>query len=245
MTLPHPVLAVDIGTLIGVIFVVIAILGWLINLIGAQNRPAPPVVRGGQRRPPRPRDDKLANEIELFLREVAGQKRQKPAHKPHDEVPIEVVAEAERRPRPGVVRPRPPAAAPRRPAQRPARPEFVEPAAPKPQQKPRAVPLGPQQREARKTGHGASLTEHLDEYMAADHLDKSVQDHLPHAVQQGVQQHLGMFSTAMPVNTGPAASQMAREITAMIRDPSGIRRAILINEILMPPKWRRRKSLVD
>lgn len=232
---PQPILALDVGTVFGVIFLVIAFLGWLINLLSNQNRPPPPVPRGGQGRPPRPRDDKLAGEIELFLREVAGQKEQKgrqPEQKPED-VPIEVVAEAKPRARRPV--PRPP-----RPAQRAARPEIIEPP-PSPPQQPARRRSGISERHAIDTSEvGADITRHLTGYMEQGRLDRQVDVDLPHAVNQGVREHLGLFgadpfSEEAESNSSTAASTVA----ALLRNPAGVRQAILINEVLLPPKSRR------
>ncbi|MCH7870604.1 MAG: hypothetical protein IID33_02785 [Planctomycetes bacterium] len=90
---PDPILAAN-GWLSTVILIVM-FLGWIMNLLSKQNKPAPPAL-GRRRQPPRRGgDDQLQSEIDSFLQEVGGEQPRERV----DEVAIEIVADEERRPR--------------------------------------------------------------------------------------------------------------------------------------------------
>src|SRR5882672_8092788 len=70
-----PVLA-DAEGIGAVILAVITVIGWIASLVSNKNQKGPPVAN--RPRPPvRPRDDRLQQEINIFLEETGG-KRQKP-----------------------------------------------------------------------------------------------------------------------------------------------------------------------
>lgn len=76
----------NIETVITVAILIISFLGWLVNLANEKAKP-PQAGPAGPR--PRPREQKMRNEIDIFLREVgAGRKNE-------DEVAVEVVPEDE------------------------------------------------------------------------------------------------------------------------------------------------------
>src|SRR6476620_1352940 len=92
-----PLLAagIDFGL---IVMAAIGVISWLINMANQkQKQPQPPPAA----RQPRPREDKLRNEIDVFLQEVSGRK---PKPEP---VAIEIVSEDELRQRRTVKKPIP------------------------------------------------------------------------------------------------------------------------------------------
>ncbi len=70
-----PLLAIDAGGIVGLIFVIITILSWLAQILGGKNaKGPPPQQRMGN--PARPLPDKLQEGLELFKRMVAEQQKQ-------------------------------------------------------------------------------------------------------------------------------------------------------------------------
>jgi hypothetical protein len=70
--------------------------------------------------------------------------------------------------------------------------------------------------------HSGSITEHVEEY-------------LDHDVDKSVAEHLG-GRTPSDRETTDRRSQSISELTQMLRDPVSVRKAIILNEVLMPPK---------
>src|SRR5690606_14567727 len=74
---------------------VIAFIGWIMNLVNSnKTQPPPPRPADRPRRPPRPREDRLQSEIDLFLEEVSGRRQVEPS----DIEIIEPIEEPQRRP---------------------------------------------------------------------------------------------------------------------------------------------------
>ena len=84
--------------------------------------------------------------------------------------------------------------------------------------------------------------------MEEGRISGHVATHLDHGVSQEVQQHLGEFGGedaerfALIERQREQTSAGARQIVNLLRDPNGVRQAILINEILSPPKGSRRRT---
>lgn len=248
------ILAAGIGDAISVIILVIAFLGWLLSLIGGKNQ-APRGGGGGAHRPPRPRDDRISQEIDAFLREVSGSKRPQPGPQrrpPPDEVPIEIVPEEERRPRLAErtrmqarrvqrqASQQPPVSSPRRTGI-----EAGAPATTQTQQQRRLSTIS-----GRKTFDsdelGAQIRKHLAQYMDEHRIDEDVQKDLRRAVDESVRQHLGAFSEGEagvePARSAAGASTRPGQMIQFLRNPTGIRQAIVLNEVLSPPVALRQRS---
>lgn len=203
----------------------IAFVSWVVNQISAQNKAAQ---RRPGPRPARPRNDRIQQEIDQFIQEAAGRRPARRDVLSADE--IEVVSPPPRSRRP----------APRRTVSTPAR--GLRPAAPPP------APVGrPGQAAAdrRLTGSdqlGAGLTDHVRTHMD-NRVDAQVQKYLPHTVDQEVSQHLGSFAAQSSEGSAPLPSGAAggREATPTqtlleeLRAPGGVRRAIVMQEILQRP----------
>jgi len=161
--------------------------------------------------------DRIQNEIEAFLQQVTGQRPSRPAKK--------------RRPRK-----RPPAQ-----EQRPSRRHEEGPQGQRrrpPKQRPRRLKKRRPQSENR--GVGSGIAEHVDEYInqhVKEHIDHDVDEHVQVAIVDEVTEHLGPGEKPKAASTGPSAAQSVREL---LKDPSGVRNAILVNEILSRPRALRR-----
>ena len=95
---------------------------------------------------------------------------------------------------------------------------------------------------------GGDVRSHVSEHMEAGRITEHVATHLDHDVTEGVQQHLGAFGGddaerfEIIDQRRQQTSATARQIVDLLRDPNGVRQAILISEILSPPKGSRRRS---
>lgn len=159
-------IAVDIGTVFTAVFLIVLFLGWVLQAVQNQKEGGGPRQPGRQRpnqprqRPNQPRqrlrDDRVASEIDAFLREVNSSRGNVDEE---DEPLIEVVREPTRRPR----RRQPEPAPPRPPATR--------------SQRGRPVTTGPSDIESHAAELGSGLRSHVQSYMA-DHLEQDVDAHL-------------------------------------------------------------------
>jgi hypothetical protein len=209
----------------------VAFVTWVVNQISAQNKAA---ARKAGPRPARPRNDRIQQEIDQFIQEAAGRRPPRKEVLSADE--IEIVS--------------PPAAGRRAPARRAAPPATrpVRPAAPSP-----AAPARPGQAAAQRhlSGPeqlGAGLTDHVRTHM--DHrVGAEVQQHLPHKVDLEVNQHLGAFaaqSAGRPSQPMEVAGVRRDATPALLllgdlRSPGGVRRAIMMQEILQRPRALRHR----
>lgn len=216
--MPLPILAA--GELCGAMFVagiVIAFFIWIIRMVAkSQETQAPPSVR--PRRNDRERD-RQRDEIEAFNREMSGRRVA-------DEEFLEVVDEnGGRRQRP---QRRPPQNRPQRQGQRPAgqRPTAVPPPSQgTPRQRPGESIASRSSSQPSTLGSG--VRSHLAEYMEG-RIGQSVEQHLAGGVAQTVQQHLGAFTKGFIGAEGSTDHPIVR----LLRDPAGVRTALILNEVL-------------
>jgi hypothetical protein len=215
-----PIFAADADAIIAAIVALITIVGWIANLVSNKNQKGPPVAN--RPRPPvRPRDDRLQQEINIFIEE-SGPRRPKPSER-RPVVPAS-------RPVPGGQRSagqgkaRPPAAAPaKKPARRPRPGDEIAT-----RQSPVSETLG------------AGVKQHVSQIMT-DRVAQEVQQRLTSRVEQKVEQDLGPPVSAGPSARAPAPSQPARpadraaRFADMLRNPANVQQAIVMNLILSPP----------
>ena len=161
---------------------------------------------------------RVQSEIENFLAEVTGGRAKKPAPNPERQARRRRQAEARRR---------------QQEKQRQAEEQ-------KRQQAARAKAR--QKKKKRKIGSG--IREHVDQYInqhVAAHIDHDVDEYVEATIVDSVEENLGDRDTEMPTTTGhrkgPSA---ASEVAKLLRDPKGVRNAILVNEILSRPRSLRR-----
>src|SRR5262245_51641552 len=149
-----------------VITILIVVVGWIANLVSNKNQKGPPVAN--RPRPPvRPRDDRLQQEINIFIEE-AGPQRARPA--PRTVIPAT-------RPVPG---------GQRAAAQSKARP----PAPSKPARRPRPGDEIASRHAPISESLGAGVKQHLSQQMT-ERVAQEAQQRLQSRVEQKVEQDLG------------------------------------------------------
>jgi hypothetical protein len=227
MTVQPIIAAFDIGQLITVAFVVISIIGGLVNAVKG-----PQAQQKGQ--PPRPpRNKGLRDEIDTFLQEA---NRNKPQNRPAEERvltvdEIELVDEPKRPER-------------KRPPKKKQRPAPKPAAAPQPAATTTRTPLGsePKQRSlGSDISHRPQPTSSIQPRASAAPLPSSAA-----SVTQSVSSHLGKFNAGSTLGQQLGAQTTSRRETPadtlrkMLRDPQGARQALILTEILSKPKSLRR-----
>ncbi|HVW00460.1 MAG TPA: hypothetical protein VHB77_08970, partial [Planctomycetaceae bacterium] len=162
-------------------------------------------------RPVRPRDGRVEDEIDIFIQEVDQQRSSPQRPKPPSKPPAKA-SSGKRRPEPPA--PAPPPAARRRVGEDMDRTPLVDP----------------------KLGQGVRNA--AASVVAGERqLDSGVQQHLADRIEQSVEQHLGTFSGNKVARTEATPAHRLR----LALSSKSIRQAILINEILSPPKGLRRE----
>lgn len=231
-----PALLADFGGFFAILFLLISFIGWIINMINAQNPPPAPN-RGPQRRP-RARDSKVQNEIEQFLQEAMGNKqRARQEEVPADE--IEVVEAAPPRRQPPRRKPRPAGS-----GQRTVERSVVDPAASSERSRPGTAMAG---RHLAPAELGSSVATHVQEHMR-DRLAQETSQHLPAAVPQTLvaQRELAAVrdtrtaAAARPLFGAVATVSDATGLIGELRSPAGVRKAIVLQEILARPRALRK-----
>ena len=91
---------------------------------------------------------------------------------------------------------------------------------------------------------GSGINEHVDEYInkhVSEHIDNDVEEYVEATIIDNVEEHLGVRTEEMPATTtaGSESSAAAEAVAAMLRNPEGVRNAILLNEILTRPRTLR------
>lgn len=98
--------------------------------------------------------------------------------------------------------------------------------------------------ESRQNRIGSGVGKHVEQYITqhvATHLDDDVGEFVQADVVESVESHLGSRSSEMPAMTSVSSqNESAAAILKMLRSPAGVRNAILINEILSPPRALRK-----
>lgn len=230
------VLLADIGGIFAIAFLLISFIGWIINLINTQNPPPAPN-RGPQRRP-RARDGKVQNEIEQFLQEAMGNKDPRARREDVADDEIEILEPGPKR--------RPPRERPKKVRTQVARESkgSTEPSARPRRRKPGSGVTG---RHMSPSPLGQSVTSHVKEHMR-ERVSQESQTHLPHNVDKTVGLHLGEFTAD---DHDPRSTVVTRfRSRANVADPTGLinelrtqegmRKAILLQEILAKPRGLRK-----
>lgn len=89
---------------------------------------------------------------------------------------------------------------------------------------------------------GVQIRSHLAQYLESSRLSQQARADLGKAVEKAVREHLGSTVTANAAGRdriGPVPS--GSSIGDVLRNPANVQTAILVNEILGPPKGLRRR----
>ncbi|HMC10178.1 MAG TPA: hypothetical protein VKH44_02765 [Pirellulaceae bacterium] len=211
-----PVLAADDMIVGGIIFL-LTVVGWVANLISSKNQKGPPVAN--RPRPPvRPRDDKLQQEINIFVEDVGAQRRKGAA--PRQAVPAGRAAAGQ-------------------PAGR-GQPAVRKTAAAKPPRKQRpGETLASRPAPVTET-LGAGVKQSLSQHMV-DRVSQEVQQRLAPRVDERVAADLGPTMSSGASMRAPAlpaavsATVRADRFGELLRNPANVRQAIVLNLILSAP----------
>lgn len=219
--LPEPLLAIDGGTVGVIVFLTISFISWIMNTIQAgqakqkaQERRLRQQQGGGAPRGQAGRQgDRVKSEIESFLEEVTGQKQ-------------------------AAEQPRPQPRAQQRPRRQPPRPPKP-PKLPRKQPRP-SVPLASSTSKPRQLG---SVRDHVSTYMSnriEEHVEQDIGAHVDRHIDSHVQDHIGR-ETATDDHVRPrrVVHADASAIREMLRNRAGVRRAILVSEILTRRTFKR------
>lgn len=225
--------------LIALVFVLVSVTGWIIRTVqGNQQQMPPPVQRPGRRR-----DERVNDEIDSFLQQInRNADQQKPAEAA----------------RPAANRPRPPGnrnqgQGSQRPPARPPQPQVSNAPQRRVREENAERPI------AASAGLSSSLTQHVREHMG-ERVANQAQRDVGQDVKESVQKHMGPMARQAPPATSPArmtteelfavkgpgpsldgccTGPRAETLKKMLRNPSSIRQAIIIQEILNRPKCLR------
>ena len=214
-----PLFAADADAIIAAIVALITIVGWIANLVSNKNQKGPPVAN--RPRPPvRPRDDRLQQEINIFIEE-SGPKRQRPAER-----------------RPVVPASRPVAGGQRTSSQGKSRPPAAAPSK-KPTRRPRPGDEIATRQAPVSEALGAGVKQHLGQQMN-ERVAQETQQRLTSRVEQKVEQDLGPpvpagMSPRMPSAPPAPTADRALRFAEMLRNPANVQQAIVMNLILSPP----------
>ncbi|MBX3442833.1 MAG: hypothetical protein KF774_10525 [Planctomyces sp.] len=218
----QPVLADALGTLLTVAFIVITIIGWIINAVNAQ---AKPQAQNRGSRQATPRSERVQSEIDQFLRDQGSRRASQTATQTPSRAETPARSSGPRR---APARPQPAPQA-RRSSRAPA--QSQQPA-PQPERAPR--------RAVANETLGQAIGQHVREAMQ-DRVSAEVQQHLQHAVDASVSQHLGAIG-AQPASAQPTSAALLRSLMTDLRSPEGFRKAFVMKEILDRPRSLRHEG---
>jgi hypothetical protein len=227
--LPCPIVlaAADIGWLLGILFPLLAFIGWIVNIVNANAQKQQEAQRRAQAG--RPRNRQFQGEIDQFLNEVGSGRPPRPQR---SDVEIEMVDES----REEVEEARRRRAAEARAAKARAKGQKKEQSAQQPQrttspQSPGGLRSGPREPLSTLSERHVSSGEDLGRAVRSH-----VSDYMADRVGEEVSQHLRGTEATGPGNSGRRGEH---PLVRLLRDPRGMRQAILLGEILGPPKSRR------
>lgn len=230
---------------------VIAFIGWLVQMAGQAKGPQPPVNRPRPAMPPgnRPevrRDKGLQSEIDAFLREVGATRKPLPKE---EEDAIEILDDEED------------VAAEHRPLtsrfeRAPTTPPVAAEVRPQAIGTPSTWDLEHQRRRERfvstvserhldSTPLGAELRQHVEESMAESDRLRREKEHVERSLAAAKAQLTALQSAAVPNPT--AGGVMARRggqaaVVALLKNKRSVKDAIIINEVLRKPRALRARD---
>lgn len=217
-----PLLLVDLDKVIGIAFVIFWIVAWVLKLISSQAQKGPPIAP--KPRPTvRPGDDRLQEEIDIFIKEVGPKKTaRRPVSAPP--VPTEKAARA------------------RKP---PLKQSVATPGAGRSESPRRKVGEGISSRhipggEATRGRVQQHLRDHMQERVA-----KEAAAHLNQAVDE--QQSRQLVETSRPIfaQGDPAPAETAAKalrVAELLRNPANLKQSIAVSLILSPPLARQSRT---
>lgn len=240
---PTLVLA-DNDAIVGLIVFLITVVGWVFNLVSNKNQKGPPVANR-PRPPQRPRDEKLQQEINIFVEESGTQSK--------DAQGKAALGKKVAIPRPVVPAGRAVSGQPAGYPQGRGQATGFGQAKRKPAAATSGRPLRkvrPGETIAGRPAHvtdtlGAGVKQSLSQHMT-DRVSQEVQQRLAPRIDENVAADLGMTMTsgasmrAPPLPSAVSETLRADRFAEMLRNPASVRQAIVLNLILSPPLARAR-----
>lgn len=229
-----PILADDIvGVLLGILFLVISAVSAISNIAKEKNKPQPGKIK---------QKAALQNELEKFLQEAVNpkpQKKQKPVEVDFfEEDDFEVAAPVQQAPQR------------RRRHQNKPQPQRRQPQQSKPKKQPDSKPVKASdgsQKSLRKRAEiearerqerlGGSVRERIQEKQQT-HVQTSIQTNIGGNVSKRLSEKFGSRSDEPKSRVSKQSEVKINR--SLLRDPKSLRQAIILNEILSPPKALRR-----
>lgn len=228
-------LLADMDGFFGVVFFLIAFVGWVINLVSQSQEKG----KGGRKPPPSQRRPGSQRNVRSEIDQFLNQSKRSSNRSDHDDLDvIEVIAPPSQR---------------RPPRRRRSRAEVLaDQAGRRPPKIDEKLP-----RAESSSRPGQELSEHHLETASAtrkkrtpprSQVAQQVEINLPHSVNQHVASHLESFAASSPLSSGRQGmvatttdrKSKATVIGSLLQSKSGIRNAIILNEILSPPKSLRK-----
>jgi hypothetical protein len=174
------------------------------------------------------RKQRVQSEIEAFLSEVSGKKQ--PRQEDDEELArrrqkqLRRKAEAKRR-------------------QREKQPQQQEERESRGRREPLTSSSKSRRLGERKVGSGVAA--HVDKFIGqhvSEHMNHDVGEYVDATIVDSVEEHLGNRKLEMPTMATSSAktSSAAAAVAKMLRNPEGVRNAIIVNEILSRPRPLRR-----
>ncbi|MFH1302671.1 MAG: hypothetical protein ABIK07_16535 [Planctomycetota bacterium] len=241
-----PLFAADIiGIIFGIIFVIISVVSALSNMAKEKNKPQPGKLK---------QKAALQQELEKFLQEAINpQQKEKPAEVNFFEEEDAKVENSVQQPPQRLSSQQEMKQPQKEPPQKvqSQQPRSQRAQQPKPKRKPVAKPAqtkAPKQHisyseraeinaQERQERLGGALREHIEKQQKT-HRQSKIHDHLGTSVNKHV---TSTFSSREDKSKDRASSlEGVKVIRALIKNPQSLRQAIILNEILSPPKIRRR-----
>lgn len=235
-----PANAIDGAITIAVL--VIAFIGWLVQMAGQNKGPQPPANRPRPAGPPanRPemrRDKSLQSEIDAFLREVGSTR--KPPQK--EEEAIEILDDVE------VATARQPLASRREPIAANLPSATVADARTQPTSAPSEWDAEFQRRRERlvstiaerhlaSTQLGAEMRQHVDEYMQESNRLRREKEQIERSLADANAQIRAMRAQTSEPSGGGVRPAGRAAVAALLKDKRSVKDAIIVNEILAKPR---------
>lgn len=212
-----PIFAIDFGQVVGLIILVLSVLSWFVNVVKGNGEQAAPKANP---RPPRPKDERVRQEIEEFLQEVLKQPG-RPQGEPKQEGPRKGQPVPARAANQQATRPKGPGkqnkgnkGRAQQPAKRPTELTFGN------ERPPVATPSVPMP------------------HLASSNLGESIRgSSLKHLEPNALGLDKGAAAVAGAIASTP---QPANALRSLLGDRNDLRRAILIQEVLGRPLALRR-----
>mgnify|MGYP003629861766 CR=1 FL=1 len=239
-----PLFAADIiGIIFGIIFVIISIVSALSNMAKEKNKPQPGKLK---------QKAALQQELEKFLQEAINpQQKEKPAEVNFFEEEDAKVSNTAQQSPPPRTRPQEKAQPSRPQAQRP-RPQRPQRTQQAPQKRKPAVKPVPAEAAKQHVSYTERAELHAQERQGRlggalrEHIEQQQKTH----IQSKFKNHLGANANQQDTSTSSSRGVETKErtakpggakvIRALIKNPQSLRQAIILNEILSPPRTRRR-----